>query len=186
MKDYVSFECTHFEEADPSGQDERHALAYADIDGHPADENAEGMVICRVWLLKGKDGIYPKYLVDWHHNGYRMNESVLELVKTAKKNLETFHENILENLFRKAYQRYKVLWMYEHHCTLEELVTGLQEQMDNGSETVSKAFQDFQADSGFHSELWVCEDEFRINEWKDECWARKLLHGNEYSLWLTR
>lgn len=186
MKDYVSFECTHFAEADQDNPDEHHALAYADIDGYPADEDAEGTVICRVWLLKEKSGIYPKYLVNWHHNGYRMNKSVLELVNVAKKGLEVFHEDMLENLCRKAYHRYKVLWMYEHHCTLEELIAGLQEQMDNGSETTTEAFQNFQADSGFHGELWVCEDKFHDSEWEDEYLMKKLLSGNEFSLWLTR
>ena len=60
MEEYVNFECTHIADADQSTSDEHSALAYADIDGHPKDEDAAGAVICRVWMLKEKQGIYPR------------------------------------------------------------------------------------------------------------------------------
>ena len=74
MEEYVNFECTHIADADQSTSDEHSALAYADIDGHPKDEDAAGAVICRVWMLKEKQGIYPTYLVNWNYNAYRMNK----------------------------------------------------------------------------------------------------------------
>lgn len=85
MKNYVTFECTHIAEADKHNVDEQHAFAYADVDGYTANEEEEGTVICRVWLLKGV-GNSP-FLVDWHHNAYRMNETVIETIKEAKEKL---------------------------------------------------------------------------------------------------
>ena len=95
MEEYVNFECTHIADADQSTSDEHSALAYADIDGHPKDEDAAGAVICRVWMLKEKQGIYPTYLVNWNYNAYRMNKSVLELITQAKEDLRKYRQQII-------------------------------------------------------------------------------------------
>lgn len=49
MEEYVNFECTHIADADQSTSDEHSALAYADIDGHPKDEDAAGAFTLRIW-----------------------------------------------------------------------------------------------------------------------------------------
>lgn len=56
------------------------ALARATIDGYPADPNGEGTVICNVWMLDTN-----KFLVDWHQNQYRLNDTVLGLIAEAKE-----------------------------------------------------------------------------------------------------
>lgn len=82
-QDYVYFECTH--EEGPSQLDDGNkdaALACAYIDGYPLDESREGTVICTVWLTTEK-----KFIVDWHHNGYRLNDEVLDLITAVKGDL---------------------------------------------------------------------------------------------------
>jgi hypothetical protein len=41
-----------------------------------------GEVVAMVWITKHKD-----IIVDWHNNGYRLNETVLELIEDSKKEL---------------------------------------------------------------------------------------------------
>lgn len=184
MGDYVSFECVHIADADQNDPNERQAIAYADIDGYPADENAEGTVICRVWLMYAKEGNYPTYLVDWHHNGYRMNESVMEIVNQAKKDLEKYKEDITERLWNKAYERYKLKWMLDHNHTLTDLLDALTEiQKDTETLSSNVAFEDFELDIGFRGELWVCKEEFQESEGQDLDYMKELLDGAEYRLW---
>lgn len=73
---YVSFEMQHID-ANPSENDDAVMKCY--VDGYPADENAAGTVIACVSLTRHGDMV-----VDWHHNGYRMEPSVLELINDAK------------------------------------------------------------------------------------------------------
>lgn len=72
MQDYTYFECVH------SDTDERGNLTFY-IDGYPNNEKEEGTVIATVTVTP-HDDIY----VDWHHNGYRMNDSVLGLINDIK------------------------------------------------------------------------------------------------------
>lgn len=73
---YVSFEMQHVD-ANPSDGDDAVMKCY--VDGYPADEDGTGTVIAAVSLTRNGDVV-----VDWHHNGYRMEPSVLELVDEAK------------------------------------------------------------------------------------------------------
>lgn len=95
--DYIHFECIHIERTDQNDRDEKAALAYADIDGYTADENADGTVICRVWLLYDTKNSAVRwhhnneqFIVDWHHNGYRLDNNVREVIKQAKDKLKDF------------------------------------------------------------------------------------------------
>lgn len=186
-QDYVNFECIHITDADQNDPDERQALAYAEIDGYPANENAQGTVICRVWLMKEKQGIYPTYLVDWHYNGYRENKSVLECIKQAKEDLKKYKDNMIEKVFQSAYSKYKLQWMLNHDCTLEELVNNLQKRMDNGAVNITEAFIDFENGQGFAGDkLWDCQCEFCDTKWEDEEYMGKLLNSEEYAIWLNR
>ncbi len=94
---HIYFECVHMERTNQNDEDEKAALAYADIDGYTADENAEGTVICRVWLLYDTKNSAVKwhhnnesFIVDWHHNGYRMNDEVRKQIEQAKTKLKDF------------------------------------------------------------------------------------------------
>lgn len=189
-KDYISFECTHMDRASQSDPDEHQALVYADIDGYPADENAEGTVICRVWLMREKDGIYPTYLVDWHHNRYRMNEEVKNLIAEAKKDLAKYKDDIVENVFVKAYEMYKVKCMLKDRLSLGRLLEMMQDIMDNGrAGNLYEALEVFENDTQFNGryhEVWPIEDTFRSNEWEDSMCMSELLDKDDYVFWKYR
>lgn len=189
MKDYVSFECNHFVESDQCDPDERHSIAYADIDGYPTDENEEGTVICRVWLLKEKEGIYPTYIVDWHHNGYRMNKEVLGLIESAKKELKQYKKDLIENLARKAYERYKIQWMLDKGITLPVFIDVLDKKIRdkcNGM-GLKEAFEQLQDDIGFiGGDTWEGFECFKVSEFENEEYMRHLLTNEQYALWKCR
>lgn len=82
--DYVSFESQFIQGPDELGPEEKAAArACCAVDGYPAGEDAQGTVICNVWLLH--DG---QFLIDWHHNGYRLNPAVLGEIESAKEALK--------------------------------------------------------------------------------------------------
>lgn len=107
-KDYVSFENTY-------GDVDENGNAFITIDGYPEDDNEEGTVIATVFLTPHKD-----FVVDFHNNGYRLNEDVLNLIEDSKKQL-------LENYQTPApYEYYKVQEVerkYLGHRTYSEGVT---------------------------------------------------------------
>lgn len=78
-RDLVSFEMAHVE--DSACEDDDTVLRYF-IDGYPAGEDAQGAVVATVSLTRSGDVV-----VDWHHNGYRLNGSVLDLVTKAKSEI---------------------------------------------------------------------------------------------------
>lgn len=187
MKDCVSFECTHFAQADYNDPDERHALAYADIDGYPADEHAEGTVICRVWLMKEKDGIYPAYLVDWHWNAYRMNEEVKGLINEAKKELKDYLKTLKDAILAKVYEKYKLKCMLANGFTLDILLEKLQAIMDAGTaDSITNALKVFEYDmqtANVHQLVWESKDVFSVMEWEDDEYMRDILSMEDYAIW---
>lgn len=80
MMKMVYFENNYLEDYSISKDED--ALASISIDGFPEDENESGEVVAMVWITKHKD-----IIVDWHNNGYRLNDSVLELIEESKKEL---------------------------------------------------------------------------------------------------
>lgn len=190
-KDYVKFECIHIVNTELNNPNESQALAYADIDGYTANENDEGIVICRVWILIQPIDIMNNkgFIVDWHHNGYRFNEKVLKLVDYAKEELKKHANGIADRIMQKAYSRYKLKWMLEHNHTLGELIIILNAQMEkkNGAKNVIEAFKQMQEnDEFFNGESWLCEAEFRSLKANDETLMQDLLSGNEYEIWKNR
>lgn len=190
MKEYVSFECTQIDEANQNDPNERNALAYADIDGYPRDEDAEGTVICRVWLLKeiSTDGSLS-YIVDWHYDEYRADDSVNELIREAEKDLKTFKDQIMNELFDTAYERYKLKWMSDNKCTLTDLmsvVAGLAEDsMEEATAAVWNAFDKFEKEVGFPGGMiWGSKEEFKAVKYQEDHYMKKLLTKEQYSLWL--
>ncbi len=179
--DYVSFECVHMADADSYASDEIRAGMYADIDGYPEDENAQGTVICRVYMFC--DG---KYLVNWHHNGYRERPEIMELIEQAKKDLKDYAADKLENLIDIAYRRYRVKWMYEKHHTLDELLKGMQQYVDGGMLKLDEVFEQWEYNTGFSGEMWPDKLAFKMNEWEDGEIMKYLLKGEEYLLWFNR
>lgn len=186
MKEYVNFACTHIADADQSMPDERLALAYADIDGYLEDEDAAGAVICRVWMLKEKQGIYPAYLVNWNYNAYRVNKSVLELITQAKENLRKYRQQMMNDLFQKAYSRYKLEWLTRNGYTVEMLMEKLQCKLDSARPSVQAAFNSFEQDLWGNGSGWDCEETFLEDQWKNSNCMRRLLDVNEYGIWCSR
>ncbi len=67
-----------------------------------------------------------------------------------------------------AYQKYQLQWMIDHGYSLQDLMrelTDLQfsdpEDSDKISTPISDLFDEWEADIGFGSEIWVCEAEWR-------------------------
>lgn len=182
MTDYVTFKYGHFAEAGGTG--EEHAIAYADIDGFPAEEDGTGTVICRVWLLKGTDGKgHPRFLIDWHLDAYRMNAAVIELISSVKTDLEGYKDALCTKLFNRAYSKYQLDWMSRRGYTLDRLMEGIQEQMDEEDADVKEAFLRFVKDNGFDGSIWACEAEFGDCEWKDREYMSILLCEKDFKLW---
>ena len=166
MTDYVTFECVHIADTDLKDSDENKALAYADIDGYPADENGQGTVICRVWLLREKDGIYPSYLVDWHDNRYRNNRQVTDLIAQVRT--------------------VRLKWMMDHGHTLDELLKHVQMEIKESTKTIADAVSCFENKIGFDGEIWVDKESFQAVEWEDLSYMQELLTDEEYKIWKTR
>lgn len=90
--DLVTFENSYMQSPEQLKNDPfaQGALACITIDGFPKNDDAEGQVVCVVWLTKAGG-----FIVDWHHNGYRMNDTVLELIRDSKNKLMEVCGNIL-------------------------------------------------------------------------------------------
>lgn len=83
---------------------------------------------------------------------------------------------------RIAYERYKLRWLIDHGYSISQLIEKLAE-IENESdycEDANEAYKEFEAESGFGGELWVCFDEFTENEFQDRAYIRTLLNDREY------
>lgn len=189
-KDYVNFECVHITEADSNDSNEYYALAYADIDGYTANEDEEGVVICRVWLLRQAFGPMKVkgYIVDWHHNGYRRNKVVLALIEKAKADLITYEKGLLDHILDRSYDAYKLEWMRSQGYTLKDLLDRLQQELDNGAKDISTALIRLERSPGFDGQngIWPDKEKFYDNEWQDGDYMQKLLNDNDYDIWENR
>lgn len=89
----VSFEGTYQQDKNDLANDSPDMLSRITIDGYPTDENAPGQVVVTATVTRHGD-----IVVDWHHNGYRMNEAVLKELEAAKARLrELFAEKEAEH-----------------------------------------------------------------------------------------
>lgn len=183
MSNFVTFECTHIADADQNNPDEYMAIAYADIDGFPADENREK--VCRVWMLKEKRGIYPTYLVNWYENDCRTNESVIELINQTKNDLKAYRSQMEENLFKKAYSRYKLQWLVQDGYTTELLMEKIQHELDNGADNLQEAFDFLEQNLWTDGGGWESDATFREQQWKDKDYMKNLLTKEEFSIWYS-
>lgn len=80
----VSFEGTFLQTKEDFANDESSdMLARITIDGYPDPKvSDQGQVVVTATVTRHGDVV-----VDWHHNGYRMNEAVLEKLEAAKSRL---------------------------------------------------------------------------------------------------
>ncbi len=79
-KKLVSFENSYRQGHDELKHDEDMQGAWAcdTIDGFPENEDEDGEVVCVVYITNN-----AQFIVDWHNNAYRMNETVRELIKES-------------------------------------------------------------------------------------------------------
>ena len=64
------------------------------------------------------------------------------------------------------YQEYQLQWMIDQGYSLADLINGLNELAKDAEPgtTVQELFNEWELDSGFNGSLWVCEDEWKMNE----------------------
>ena len=69
------------------------------------------------------------------------------------------------------YQKYQLRWMIDHDYSLYDLLSELTRlQYDDPEDSarisspVSELFDEWEADYGFGSEIWACEEEWRDND----------------------
>ena len=62
----------------------------------------------------------------------------------------------------KRYDRFKLQWMIDHGHTLEELIyeLGTFVEESDGAVSVKEAFEEWELNIGFGSEIWPCFDEW--------------------------
>lgn len=79
-----------------------------------------------------------------------------------------------------AYEKYKLDWMLRHGYTLTQLIGELAYYMAEANEDLETVFDVWEFDYGFGSEIWVCFDEFVVNEYQDKQYMKQLLTKEEY------
>lgn len=108
-------------------------------------------------------------------------------------------EDNYKRLLEKAYERYKLDWMLNHDCTLTELITGLDEYIQNTvvpdglealyqqeKQNIPSIFEEWEFDIGFaHGTIWTCRREFESTEFQDKGYMQHLLSKEDYLLWKT-
>lgn len=72
------------------------------------------------------------------------------------------------------YEKFQLQWMIDHGHSLRELMEELQslqyddpEDSDRISTPITELFAEWEADRGFGSEIWPCEEEYEDCEGKD-------------------
>lgn len=89
------------------------------------------------------------------------------------------------NIKQIAYEKYKLDWMKRHGYTLIDLIKELQSCLEEVDEDeaidLNEIFEDWEFDCGFHSEIWVCYEEFLENEYQDKEYMREILDDVDFS-----
>lgn len=66
------------------------------------------------------------------------------------------------------YQKYKLQWLIDHNYSLNDLIQELENYINQESSDIkinlSKAFEEWESNIGFKSEIYACEDEFNDAE----------------------
>ena len=69
------------------------------------------------------------------------------------------------------YEKYQLQWLIDHNHSLTELIQELEDYINqefwlssDPKINLSKAFKDWELDTGFNSEIYVCEEEYYDTE----------------------
>jgi hypothetical protein len=84
------------------------------------------------------------------------------------------------NIKQIAYEKYKLNWMLRHGYTLTQLIEELADCMEEVHEDLNVVSYVWEYDYGFGGEIWVCFDEFIVNEYQDKHYMKQLLTKAEY------
>lgn len=88
-----------------------------------------------------------------------------------------------------AYERYQLDWMISHGHSLKELFDELDgiwsDDSDPDDHCPSDYFEDFESDTGFGGELYVCYEEFLGAEYQNKAYVKTLLSPEEYIVYLN-
>ena len=62
------------------------------------------------------------------------------------------------------YEKYQLQWMIDHNYSLNDLIQELEEHINQDSPDIkinlSKAFKEWELNTGFNSEIYACEEEY--------------------------
>lgn len=66
------------------------------------------------------------------------------------------------------YEKYKLQWLIDHNYSINDLIQELEDYINQESSDIkinlSKAFEEWESNIGFKSEIYVCEEEFNDAE----------------------
>lgn len=70
-----------------------------------------------------------------------------------------------QDLIKKAYGRYKLMWLKDHGFNLEDFLQSVFEyikesEIDLDKTSIADAMHEWEIESGFNSEIYPCFDEF--------------------------
>lgn len=66
------------------------------------------------------------------------------------------------------YEKYKLQWLIDHNYSINDLIQELEDYINQESSDIkinlSKAFEEWESNIGFKSEIYACEEEFNDAE----------------------
>lgn len=70
------------------------------------------------------------------------------------------------------YEKYQLQWMIDHNHSLTDLIQELEDYLNQDLTDVkinlTQAFEEWELDNGFNSEIYVCEEEYNDGDgWYD-------------------
>ena len=168
-----------------------------EIPEHEQYQHIEETAFCRIYLLKNGE-----FLENWTASqsirvqaDKTLLETIEQTIEDAKGILMSWLNEKQDDLFEKAYEKYRLMWMQEHNFTMDDIINTLDEMMigdiDDYAEpfaSVRDAFEHMENVGGIikdgrETEIWVCPDEFYDNEWNDEDCMREILDTDDFALW---
>lgn len=88
-----------------------------------------------------------------------------------------------KDLIKKAYDRYKLVWLKAHEFSLEDFLQSVFEyiresEIDLNKTSIADAMHEWEIESGFNSEIYPCFDEFVTCDLDTEL-LKELVEPNE-------
>lgn len=119
---------------------------------------------------------YGQYQADWMHaRGYTLRDIIEGLdCENARDAYEAFAQD-MDDI---------PAFMRMHAEDLYGLMARMDEAAGCGGK-LSVAFKEWEADTGFSGELYVCRDEFEAAEFEDEGYMKSILAEEEFAAWLA-